>query len=141
MTTTAPLLNPQIVGQAENAHQPILARVLAPTGTTKNQWVALTMTATAGGAVEAARLAGQLVGALKVDPAAARDAVAELLAARLLADEASRVRLTDAGRARFAEIRAAIDAIVTPAYAGIPAEDLATAARVLTTITARLNAA
>jgi DNA-binding MarR family transcriptional regulator len=140
MTTSAALLNPQIVGQAENAHQPILARVLAPTGTTKNQWVALTMTAAAG-AVGTAELAGRLVGALKVDPAAARDAVAELVAARLLADDASGVRLTAAGEARYAEIRAAIDAIVTPAYAGIPAEDLATAARVLTTVTARLNAA
>ncbi len=141
MTTTAPALNPQIVGQAENAHKPILARVLAPTGTTKNQWVALTMTATAGGAIETDQLAGQIAGALKIHQVVARDTIAELVAAGLLADEASRVGLTDAGRARYSQIRAGIDAVIAPAYADIPAEDLATAARVLTAITARLNAA
>jgi hypothetical protein len=139
--TTAPVLNPQIVGQAENAHKSILTRVLVPTGTTKNQWVALTMTATAGGAIEADQLATQLVGALKIDEVAARDTIAELVATRLLADEASRVGLTDAGQARYGQIRAAVDAIIAPAYADIPTEHLATAARVLTVVTARLNAA
>src|SRR5258705_13639433 len=99
MTTTAPLLNPQIVGQAENAHKPFLVRILAPTGTTMNQWVALTLTATVGGAIEAEQLAGQMVGALKIDHAAARDTIAELVATRLLTDEASGVEFTDAGRA------------------------------------------
>ena len=140
MTTTAPVLNPQIVGQAENAHKPFLARILAHSGTTMNQWVALTMTATAGGAIEAEQLVAQMVGALKIDQVAARDTIAELVATRLLAGGASRVGLTDAGRARYDQIRTAIDAIIAPAYADIPTEDLATAARVLTLITARLNA-
>src|SRR5260370_3459341 len=138
MTTTAPLLTPQIVGQAENAHKPFLVRILAPTGTTMSQWVALTMTAAAGGAVEAEQLAAQIAGALKVDPVAARDTIAELVAKRLLADEASRVGFTEAGRARYGEIRAAVDAIIATVYGDIPTEDLVTAGRVLTVITARL---
>ncbi|EIV92718.1 hypothetical protein [Frankia sp. QA3] len=141
MTTTVQILTPQIVGQAENAHKPVLARVLAPTGTTKNQWVALVMTVTAGGAVETDQLADRIAGALKVDQVVARDAIAELVAAGLLAAEASRVALTEAGRSRYSQIRAAIDAVIVPAYADIPSEDLATAARVLTIITDRLNAA
>jgi DNA-binding MarR family transcriptional regulator len=141
MTTTAPVLTPQIVGQAENAHKPILAGILAPTGMTMSQWVALTMTANAGGAIEADQLAAQMAGALKIDQVTARDTIAELVAARLLAGEASRVGFTDAGRARHGEIRAAIDAVIARVYGDIPAEDLVTAARVLTLITARLNAA
>jgi DNA-binding MarR family transcriptional regulator len=141
MTTTAPVLTPQIVGQAENAHKPLLARILAPTGTTTDQWVALTMTAAAGGTIEVEQLAAQMVGALKIDQAAAQDTIAELVATRLLADEASQVGLTDAGRARHGQIRAAVDAIIAQVYGDIPTEDLATAARVLTLITDRLNAA
>jgi DNA-binding MarR family transcriptional regulator len=141
MTTTAPVLTPQIVGQAENAHKPFLARILASTGTTMNQWVALTMTASAGGATEAEQLAAQMVDALKIDQAAAQDTIAELVATRLLADEASRVGFTDAGRARHGQIRAAVDAIIAQVYGDIPTEDLVTAARVLTLIIDRLNAA
>jgi hypothetical protein len=140
LTTTARVLNPQIVGQAENAHKPFLARILAHSGTTMNQWVALTMTATAGGAIEAEQLAAQMVGALKIDQVAARDTIAGLVATRLLADEASQVGLTDAGRARYGQIRAAVDAIIATAYGDIATDDLVAAARVLTLITARLNA-
>jgi DNA-binding MarR family transcriptional regulator len=141
MTSTAPTLNPRILGQAGNAHKPLLARILARTGTTEHQWMALTMTAAAGGHIEADRLTRELVGALKIDQVAARDAIAELVAERLLADDATRVALTDAGRERHSLIHAEVDAVIAPAYADIPAGDLATAARVLTLITARLNAA
>jgi DNA-binding MarR family transcriptional regulator len=139
VTTTSPLLTPQIVGQAENAHKPLIGRILGPTGTTMHQWVALTMTATAGGAIEAEQLAAQMVGALKIDHAAAHDTIAELVAARLLADEAPQVGFTDAGRAKHGQIRAAVDAIIAQVYGDIPTQDLATAARVLMTITDRLN--
>jgi DNA-binding MarR family transcriptional regulator len=141
MTTMPKTLTPQVVGQAENAHQPILTRVLAPTGVTKDQWVALTMTATAGGAVEEAQLAAQMAGALKIDRAVARATIAGLVDAGLLLRQASQVGFSEDGRAQHGQIRAAIDAIIVPAYADIPAKDLATAARVLTIITTRLNAA
>ncbi len=136
-------LTPQIVGRAENAHAPVLARILARTGTTKNQWVALTLTVAAGGTERRDRLAGRVAKALKIDESAALGAIAELGAARLLADvpgSESQVGLTDAGRERYGQIRASVDEVVGRAYRDIPAGDLATAGRVLALITARLDA-
>jgi hypothetical protein len=63
------------------------------------------MTAAAGGAIEAGQLAAQMAGALKIDQVTARDTIAELVAERLLADEAPRVGLTDAGQARYSTRR------------------------------------
>src|SRR6187399_2838821 len=82
--TTAPsagaTLSPQIVGQAEKAHKPVLERILAPTGTTMNQWVALKLTAVGGpGTVD--QLAARITGTLRIDDTAARAAVADLAAA------------------------------------------------------------
>ncbi|MDX6222850.1 MAG: hypothetical protein QOD91_1904, partial [Frankiales bacterium] len=51
----APTLDPQIIGQAEKAHKPLLERVLARTGTTMNQWVALKLTAATGGTADRRR--------------------------------------------------------------------------------------
>jgi DNA-binding MarR family transcriptional regulator len=140
---TSPILNPQIVGQAENAHLPVLARILARTGTAKNQWVALSLTTAAGGAVDRDHLAARITGALKIDNAAAVAAITELVTAGMLAElpgEESRVGLTDAGQARYREIRSAVDEIIGRVYRDIPTDDLATAGRVLTLITSRLNA-
>jgi hypothetical protein len=44
------------------------------------------------------------------------------------------------GEARYREIRAAVEKVIAGAYGRLPTEDLATAARVLIFITARLNA-
>jgi DNA-binding MarR family transcriptional regulator len=143
MTTTIPTLDPQIVGQAERAHQPILDRIVARTGTTKNQWVTLALIGAAGGALDRDQLAGRISGALKIDGATVGATIAELTAEHLLADlpeEGSLLGFTDAGRARYEEIRAAIKEVVSRVYRDIPADDLATAARVLILITTRLNA-
>jgi hypothetical protein len=140
---TSPILNPQIVGQAENAHLPVLARILARTGTTKNQWVALNITTAAGGTVDHDHLTARLIGALKIDNLAAAAAVDELTTAGMLVElpgEKSRVGLTDAGRARYGEIRSAVDEVIGRVYSDIPTADLETAGRVLTLITTRLNA-
>jgi DNA-binding MarR family transcriptional regulator len=141
MTTTR-TLSPQIVGQAENAHKPVLDRILARTGTTKNQWVALSLTAAGDGTIDRGELADRLTDALKIDDTAAVTAIAELTVEHLLADlpgEGSRVGLTDTGRSRYGQIRSAVDEVISRVYRGIPADDLATAGRVLTLITARLN--
>jgi DNA-binding MarR family transcriptional regulator len=136
-----PTLTPQIVGQAENAHKPILDRILAPASLSRNQWVALTLTAASGGAIDSGQLAARMASALKIDNAEAAAAVAELTAAQLTeAADGPAVRLTVAGQARHREIRAAVSEVTERAYGDIPAEDLATAARVLITITERLNA-
>jgi DNA-binding MarR family transcriptional regulator len=147
MTSTAPAaaptLNPQIIGQAEKAHKPILDRVLAPTGTSANQWVALRLTAIGGGAVDRGQLVTSITGSLKIDNSAALAAIAELVTAGLLKElpgEGATLTFTDAGQTFYQEISGVVGEIISLAYADIPADDLATTARVLTLITTRLNA-
>ncbi|MFJ1702982.1 hypothetical protein [Kitasatospora sp. NPDC088346] len=80
---------------------------------------------------------------LKIDAAAALAVLAELTTAGLLAEpsgEGGRLGLTDAGRARHEAIRAAVGELTARLYGGLPAEDLAAAARVLTAVTARADA-
>lgn len=54
--------------------------------------------------------------------------------------EASRLRLTDAGRELYESTTAETAEISARLYAGIPAEDLVIAGRVLTLVTERANA-
>jgi DNA-binding MarR family transcriptional regulator len=140
--TTTPTLNPQILGQAESAHRAILDRILAGPGNTYHQWVALNFTAVSGAAIDRDQLVDQMTGALKIDDPAAREAIAELTAARLLQTQPgdrSPVHLTDAGQELHRQIRTAINETITWLYSDLPADDLATAGRVLTVITARAN--
>jgi DNA-binding MarR family transcriptional regulator len=142
-STAAPTLSPQIVGQAERAHKPILDRILARAGTTMTQWVALKLTAASGGAADRDQLINSITGALRIDDAAAVAAIAELTTAGLLTDppgKRSRLGFTGAGQALYQQINNAVGEVVARAYADIPAGDLVTAARVLTLITTRLNA-
>jgi hypothetical protein len=142
-SAAATTLNPQIVGQAEKAHRPILDRILARTGTTMNQWVALKLTAASGAAADRDQLISRITSALRIDDARALAAIAELTTAGLLQDlpgEGSRLGFTDAGQAIYQQINSAVGELVARAYTDIPAGDLATAARVLTLITTRLNA-
>lgn len=136
MSSTA-TLNPKIVGQAENAHEAVLAQALATTGVTKQQWIALTLAATAQEPLGADAVARGLAGALRsADPAAVRQILGDLVTAGLLtADHA----VTPAGQELFARVRAETGQVIARAYAGIPAEDLQTAARVLEVITGRLD--
>jgi len=70
-------------------------------------------------------------------------AIAELTAAELvraLPGEGSRIGLTEAGQARYRSIRTALGEVTSRLFGGLPAEDLATAGRVLTIITERANA-
>jgi hypothetical protein len=132
-------LNPQIVGQAENAHGAIMNVVLAGTGLDRDRWVALSLTMFSGGTVGESELTDRMTGALKIGTDAAQATIGELTAAGLLTDEAGQVAATDAGRTLFDQVRGAIGPIVARAYAGIPAEDLRTAARVLIAVTDGLN--
>jgi hypothetical protein len=136
---STPTLNPQIVGQAENAHGAIMNVVLAGTGLNRDRWVALSLIMFSGGTIGAAELADRLTGALKIGKDAAQATIGELAAAGLVTDAAGQVAVTDAGRVMFEQVRGAIGPIVARAYDGIPAEDLQTAARVLVAVTAGLN--
>lgn len=52
----------------------------------------------------------------------------------------SQIALTPAGTARLQQVRAGVGQITQRLYGGLPAEDLATAHRVLATVTGRANA-
>ncbi|WP_329303037.1 MarR family transcriptional regulator [Streptomyces sp. NBC_00659] len=141
MTTSVPPVNGQVIGLAHYAGRAALERVLARSGTTFEQSVALRAAPDNGGSVERARVVGRLTDGLKIEESAARRTVEELTALGLLEEPApGQVSLTDGGRELSASIRSAGDAIAARVYAGIPAEDLATAGRVLALVTERANA-
>jgi DNA-binding MarR family transcriptional regulator len=136
---TYPSLNTQVIGQAESALGAILNPLLARTGTTFQQWLVLTVTAASGADIDRATLVARIAGARKIDGAEVETAIGELTAAGL-ARAASRVTLTEAGQARYTGIRSALEEITARLF-DFPAEDLATAGRVLAILTARANAA
>ncbi|MFG3146138.1 MarR family transcriptional regulator [Streptomyces sp. NPDC048243] len=140
-TPTALPVNGQVIGLAHYASRAALERVLARSGTSFNRSVALRAVSDNGGTAERAWLVGRLTGALKIEESVARATVEEMTADELLAEpRAGQVSLTDAGRELFASIRTAGNAIAARLYAGIPAEDLAAAGRVLTLVTERADA-
>ena len=135
---TYPPLSTQVIGQAESALGALLDPLLSRTGTTFHQWLVLTVTAASGGDIDQDQLVARISGARKIDGAEVEAAIAGLDAAGL-AEGTSRVILTTAGLARFAEIRGALEEITARLF-DFPAEDLAAAGRVLAILTERANA-
>ncbi|MFJ8533852.1 MarR family transcriptional regulator [Streptomyces sp. NPDC093591] len=141
MTATTPLVNPRVIALAHYAARAVLERALDHHGATFQQSVTLRLAAVADGPVDRDHVIDGVVGALKIDAAQAQSVVDELIAAELLAPQGpSQVRITDAGRELYDRTSAATAPITARIYAGIPAEDLAVAGRVLTLITERANA-
>ena len=122
-------MNGQIIGQAERATRAVLDVLLADNDTSFEQWVALNLAATGSTRDE---IIARMTTVLRLD----RSTVDGLLTAPFFADG----DLTDAGRERYQRIADGLAVITARLYGGIPAEDLATAARVLTTVTDRANA-
>jgi DNA-binding MarR family transcriptional regulator len=135
---TYPPLSTQVIGQAESALGALLDPLLSRTGTTFHQWLVLTVTAASGGDIDHDQVVARIRGARKIDGAEVEAAIAELDAAGL-AEGTSRVVLTAAGLALFAEIRGALEEITARLF-DFTAEDLATAGRVLAVLTERANA-
>jgi hypothetical protein len=135
---TYPVLNTQVIGQAESALGALLDPLLARTGTTFTQWLVLTVTAASGGDIDRGQLIARITGARKIDGAEVEAAIGELTAAGL-AQAGGSVALTGEGQARYREIRGALDEITARLF-DFPAEDLATAGRVLAILTARADA-
>jgi DNA-binding MarR family transcriptional regulator len=139
MTTT---FGTPLIGQTEKALNAILNRQLAGTGLTEPHWVTLSLIVASGGTIDGDELTGRVAGVLKVSDAHARARITELAAAQLLqpADNGgSRAKLTDAGRRLHHQVRTAVSEITERLWADLPAEDLATAGRVLITVLERAN--
>lgn len=139
-TTASTTLNPSIIGQAEKHHTAVLARALAGTTLDEKQWITLNQAVAADGPIERTAHVTRIAGMTQWNPADVDHAVTALLAAGLL-DVASgeQLAVTAAGTALTSQVRATSGAIVQAAYGAIDPEDLAVAARVLTTITARMS--
>lgn len=141
--SATPTFGPQVLGQTEKALNAILDRRLAGTGLTEHQWITLTLTVVGGGTVDRDQLVGRVAGALKVSEPAAQARIAELVAVQLLKapdGEGLPVQVTDAGQQLYGEIRADVAEITQRLWGDLPADDLATAGRVLSTILARADA-
>jgi hypothetical protein len=138
MPPAAPLT--QFIGRTERTLRALMDQVLADTGGTFPQWVALNFTAVNGDSIDRNQLIARLANALQIDDTAAEATITEMADERLLQTASgSLIALSDAGRDRYTRIRAAIDQTTAPLYAYIPADDLAAARRVLTTISERAD--
>jgi DNA-binding MarR family transcriptional regulator len=144
MTTiaTPTTLNPSIIGQAEKAHKAILNRILVGTTLDEKQWITLQVALAAGATFDRVELVAGVASAAKFDPADVEAAIAALTGAGLVQaapGAAGQLTFTAAGRVLVENLRGETRDIIARAYGDIPAEDLATAARVLTAITAKIS--
>jgi DNA-binding MarR family transcriptional regulator len=137
--TTAPALNGQIIGIAHHATRAVLDRLLRSVDMTFEQSVVLNVVASADAPIAPDEVVSRVTHGLKVGAGVVTAAIDGLLAAGLLSI-GDAVALTDVGAERQRSIRAEIEAITARLYGDLPAEELATAGRVLTTVTARANA-
>ena len=137
-----PTLTPQVIGQAEKTLNAILGRQLAGTGLTEAQWVILTLAVTSGGTTGHEAFTHTVAGALKISETEARALIGDLVTAQRLqiTGEPPAVTVTGPARQLHSRIRAAIAGITQRLWGDLPAEDLATAGRVLAIITDRANA-
>lgn len=137
-TTASQPLNPQVIGQTESALGALLGPVLAEADTSFEQWVVLAVTA-GGSPVDRAQLVARIVAARKFPAGDVEKAIAGLAADGALTIAAGQVELTAAGHDKHGRIRARIHAVTSGLF-DFPAEDLATAGRVLAAVTFRANA-
>ncbi len=140
--STYPGFSPRVIGQAEKTLNAILGRQLAGTGLTEPQWVTLTLAVTSGATAEREQFTRTVASALKISGTEVRTLIDDLVTGRQLqiTGEPAGVAVTSAARQLHSRISAAIADITRRLWADMPAEDLATAGRVLAIITDRANA-
>lgn len=131
-------LSPQVIGQAESALGALLGPVLAETGRSFEQWVVLAVTA-GSAPVDRARLVARVIDARKFAAADVEAAIGELAADGALTAKSEKIELTAVGQDLHRRIRTRINEVTTGLFE-FPANDLATAGRVLAVITERANA-
>jgi hypothetical protein len=142
--TTDPLatLNPSIIGRAEKVHSAFLKPLLAGTMLDEPQWITLQLAVGAGDSIQESDLVFRVAGAAQYDNRRVEAAIAALRKGSLIevdGADGDQLGVTPEGLALVTALRRKTAELVGPAYASIPPEDLATAARVLNTITAKLS--
>ncbi|MFI6325059.1 MarR family winged helix-turn-helix transcriptional regulator [Nonomuraea sp. NPDC050556] len=135
---------PALIGQTEKTLNAILERQLDGTGITEPQWVTLTLTVASGETINRAELIHKVSEATKFSEASVAERIAELTAAGLLRDGGDggdgSVQVSEAGQEQWTQVRTALGPIIQELWGDLPAEDLATAGRVLSTVLDRANA-
>jgi DNA-binding MarR family transcriptional regulator len=142
MRTTPPTLNGQAIGEASAVLRRLLeTEFAAATGTSFHEWTVLNGVATGGPPVEEQSLVFFLANGLQVDPPTIVAVIDNLEAAALLRrSSATALELTSDGQELHARLRQLATGLTAELQAGIPAEDLATAGRVLADLTAKATA-
>ena len=137
-----PTFSTRVIGQAEKTLNAILGRELAGTGLTEPQWVILTLAVSGGGAADRDRFTSMVADALKISEADARARIAEMVDAQWLQVTGAEpaVTVTAAARRLHSQIGATIAGITQRLWGDLPADDLATAGRVLAIVTERASA-
>jgi hypothetical protein len=132
----------QTIGQTAGILRRLLKGVLADTGATYNEWIALNLTAASGAGIDRGKLITELAQGVQVDDPVAEATVSGLIdAGSLETGPESVVALNDAGRDQHARLRGLLVKATEPLSADIPADDLATTQRVLDTLAQRADAA
>jgi DNA-binding MarR family transcriptional regulator len=137
--TNAPTLTSRTIGEAENALQAILARTLTGTELDYHRWVALKLISETNPPVSEAAAVQQLVSGLKIDHPTAVEVIAKLDTSAIVTRTDSTLVLTSQGTSLYQRLNDEIRQLAQQMWAGLDTEDLATAHRVLSTITERAN--
>ncbi|MFD4561775.1 MarR family transcriptional regulator [Streptomyces sp. NPDC058469] len=140
MTITTTPADARMLGLAHYAARAVLESVLTRHGLDFQQQIVLRPVVLAAGPVDRGRLAADTVAALKADEDSVQSTIDELIAAGLVATDASEVRITDAGRALYERITNETSGTTARIWGDIPEEDLLATGRVLTLVTERANA-
>ncbi|KAA1395253.1 MarR family transcriptional regulator [Aeromicrobium ginsengisoli] len=130
---------PQLLGRTEKALNAILDRLLADSGVTEPQWVALSIAVAGGESFGRDQLTGLVAGALKVADDEAYAHIAALVGHGFLASEGEEVVVTEEGRAFRSSIGVTTGEIAERLWGDLPAEDLDATVRVLSTALSRAD--
>jgi DNA-binding MarR family transcriptional regulator len=143
MPATTPVFSAELLGRAEKTLNAILGQLLAGSGVTEPQWVALTLAVSSGGDINRDVYLGKVAGALRVSDTRASAQIAELAAARLLdlpASDGAPITVTESGQQLYRRVRAATGEVTQRMWGDLPAADLEAAGRVLRTVLSRADA-
>jgi len=143
MSATTPVFGAELLGRTEKSLNAILGQLLAGSGVTEPQWVALTLAVSSPAEIGRDAYVGLVAGALRVSESRARAQIAELAAARLLdlpASDDAPITATESGQQLYRRVRAATGEVTRRMWGDLPAADLEAAGRVLRTVLSRADA-
>jgi hypothetical protein len=140
--STYPIISTRVIGQTEKTLGAILTRELAGSSLTEPQWVILTLALGNGGTIKRDEFTRQVTGALKISEDEAAAHIADMVTAQQLqaVGDGSALAVSGAAQHLHSQVRTVVGEITERLWGDLPAEDLATAGRVLTIITERANA-